>query len=261
MHPKLISIGSFYLPTYGVLVALGFLAALWVTLRLARRSGLNDETVTNLAIYCAITGLLGAKLTMFLFDWDFYSRNLGELFSFATLQAGGVFHGGLILALLFVGWFARRHKLSLLAVADVFAPGVALGHAIGRIGCFMAGCCWGVECTRPWAVTFTDPEAHRMMGVPLNIPLHPTQLYEAGVEAAIFGFLYWRFRRPHQTGEIIGLYLVLYGVARFLIEFVRSHEQELPFGLPLSLTQWIALALLMTGAALLMRGRRKEAYA
>jgi phosphatidylglycerol:prolipoprotein diacylglycerol transferase len=253
MFPKVFSIGDYFLPTYGLLVALGFLAALWMSVRLARRAGLNPEAVTNLGVYCAIAGLLGAKLMMILFDLGHYAANPGELISRATLQAAGVFHGGLILALLTGILYMRNRGLPAWTTADVFAPGIALGHAIGRLGCFAAGCCWGAACSRPWAVTFTNPAAHELTGVPLGEPLHPAQLYEAFAEAMIFGFLYWRFHRPHRSGEIIGWYLLLYSAARFLVEFVRSHEQALPFGGPFSNTQWIALALLGVGTWLIRR--------
>ncbi len=253
MHPKLITIGDFFLPTYGVLVALAFLAGLWVAARLAKRTGLNANDVTNLGVYCALAGLAGAKLLMFVFDWRYYANNPREIFSLSSLQAGGVFQGGLIVALITALVYMRRKKLPGYRTADVFAPGLALGHAIGRLGCFSAGCCWGLECHRPWAVTFTNPEAHRLVGVPLNVPLHPTQLYEAAVEAIIFVILYRRFLKPHAAGSIIGLYLLLYSTARFLIEFVRYHQQPNPLGGPLSATQWIALLLLGVGAWLVRR--------
>ena len=261
MHPKLITIGDFFLPTYGVLVAAAFLTALWMATRLARRSGLNAEAVTNLGVYCALAGLAGAKLLLFVFDFDYYQRNPGEILSLSTLRAGGVFHGGLIVALVTAFLYARARKLPALKTADAFAPGVALGHAIGRMGCFSAGCCWGVECHRWWAITFTNPESHRLVGVPLNVPLHPTQLYEAIAEALIFLVLYYRFGKPHRDGGVIGLYLVLYSTVRFLVEFVRYHQQENPFGGPLSATQWIALAMLAIGSWLLFRRRAEAAEA
>lgn len=246
MFPKLFSIGSFYLPTYGVLVALGFLAGLWITVRLARKSGLDAEKITNLAVYVALAGLLGAKLLMIAFDWPDI-----QIFSVSTLQAAGVFQGGLILALVTAFFYIRHNNLPVLAVSDAFAPGIALGHAIGRLGCFAAGCCWGKECHLPWAVTFRNPEAYALTGVPLDVPLHPAQLYESTTEALLFTFLYWRYHRPHAPGEIIGLYLLISSIARFLIEFDRFHEQALPFGLPLSITQWIAIGLAIAGAILL----------
>src|SRR5579875_685635 len=154
MFPKLFSIGSFYIPTYGVLVALGFLAGLMATLRLARRFGLNQDKITNLAVYCAVGGILGAKLFMFLFDLGDYIRDPGQIFSMATLQAAGVFHGGFIVALIFGYLYIERQKLPVLKTMDIFAPGIAVGQAIGRLGCFAAGCCWGRVCYLPWGVRF-----------------------------------------------------------------------------------------------------------
>jgi phosphatidylglycerol:prolipoprotein diacylglycerol transferase len=168
-----------------------------------------------------------------------------------------VFHGGLIVALIVAFLYMRAKSLPALLTADVFAPGIALGHAIGRLGCFAAGCCWGERCDLPWSVTFTDPDAYELTGVPLDVALHPTQLYEAGAEAVIFAILMWRIRRAHVRGQIIGLYLILYSVARFAVEFVRYHEQPLQSGI--SLTQWLALALLALGIWLYFRGKRLTA--
>jgi phosphatidylglycerol:prolipoprotein diacylglycerol transferase len=261
MLPKLISAGDFFLPTYGVLVATAFLVALWLAARLARRSGLNADLVTNLGVWVALAGLVGAKLAMFLVDFDYYWERPGEIFSLATLQAGGVFYGGLVAALLVGFFYLRSRQLPALKTMDVFAPGIALGHAIGRLGCFAAGCCWGVECQRPWAVTFTNPEAHRLVGVPLHVPLHPTQLYEAGAETLIFLILYRGFHRPHRDGAIIGWYLIFYPAARFLIDFFRHYDQPNPFGGPLAATQWVALALMAAGIWLTRRTARGNAGA
>jgi phosphatidylglycerol---prolipoprotein diacylglyceryl transferase len=245
LFPKLFTIGSFYLPTYGVLVALGFLAGLSITVKLARNERhLDPEKVTNLAVYVALAGLIGAKLLMIVFDWPDI-----QIFSLSTLQAAGVFQGGLILALITAFFYIRRNKLPVLAVADTFAPGVAIGHAIGRLGCFAAGCCWGKECHLPWAVAFRNPDAYGLTGVPLGVPLHPAQLYESATEALLFAFLYWRYGKPHAPGQIIGLYLLISSIARFLIEFERFHEQATAYGL--SITQWIAIGLAIVGAILL----------
>jgi phosphatidylglycerol:prolipoprotein diacylglycerol transferase len=248
MLPKLISIGSFYIPTYGVLVALGFLAGLWITTRLARQAKLPPEQITNLAVYCAIGGIAGAKLFMFLFDLGYYVRNPSQIFTLETLQAAGVFHGGFILALLVAYLYMRRQQLPVLATMDVFAPGVALGQAIGRLGCFAAGCCWGKACYLPWGVRFRSDFA---APVPLDTPLHPVQLYESAADLLIFAVLYRYFHRAHRSGTVIGGYLILYSTARFLIEFFREHEQSLVG--PFSLTQWIALGLLALGALIMLR--------
>ncbi|MCS7024805.1 MAG: prolipoprotein diacylglyceryl transferase [Bryobacteraceae bacterium] len=261
MYPKLFSIGGFYLPTYGLLVALGFLLGLWITAKLAPRRGLQPQTATDLGVYIALAGLVGAKLLMFLYDFRFYRNHPEEIFSLSTLQAGGVFYGGLIAALAVAAWYLRSRKLAFLPVADVFAPGIALGHAIGRLGCFAAGCCWGTACDRPWAVTFDKLDAYQLVGVPLGVPLHPTQLYEAAAEAVIFVLLYQLFRRDPPPGRVIGAYLVLYPLARFFIEFVRFHEQPNPFGLILSNAQWMTLGLITLGLGLLWQSRAPAAAA
>ncbi|MGA2041640.1 MAG: prolipoprotein diacylglyceryl transferase family protein, partial [Bryobacteraceae bacterium] len=152
--------------------------------------------------------------------------------------------------------YLRKTKLPALVVADAFAPGIALGHAIGRIGCFAAGCCWGTECHLPWAVTFRSMAASQLVGVPLGLPLHPAQLYESAAEFVIFGILYWRFGRPHGRGDIISLYLILYGAARFVVEFFRYHEQGNLWGTPLDASQWISLVLIAAGAAHFVVGKR-----
>jgi phosphatidylglycerol---prolipoprotein diacylglyceryl transferase len=247
MFPKLISIGSFYIPTYGVLVALGFLAGLGITLRLARRAGLSAEKISNLAVYCAIAGLVGAKLFMFLFDIGDYVRDPGRIFTFETLQAAGVFHGGFIAAFLMALFYTRRQQLPAMKTLDIFAPGIAIGQAIGRLGCFAAGCCWGRECDLPWGVRFRSDFA---APVPLDKTLHPVQLYESAADLLIFAILYRQASRAHRPGQVIGWYLVLYSTARFIIEFFRIHEQSLVG--PFSLTQWIALGLLALGAVILL---------
>ena len=247
--PKLISYGSYYLPTYGVMVALAFLAGLWVTVRLARTRGLDTEKITNLVVYVALAGLLGAKILMQMFDW----RGIAEVFTLNTLQSAGVFQGGLIAAMAFAWYYTRKHGMPILETSDLFAPGIALGHGIGRLGCLAAGCCWGLECKQPWAITFHNPEASILTGVPLETPLHPSQLYEFVTELLLFALLYRMYGRPHTKGRIIGLYLVLGSVARFLIEFTRNHEQALPFGLPFSITQWIAVGLAVLGVVILAR--------
>ncbi|MBI3472504.1 MAG: prolipoprotein diacylglyceryl transferase [Candidatus Solibacter usitatus] len=249
MLPYLFSIFGFRLPTYGLLVALALLLALALTGKLARRAGADPEKILNLGMYCAMAGIVGAKLMMILADWPEYAQDPSRIFSMATLQAAGIFYGGFLAALGVAFVYMRRFKLPVLATADLFAPGVALGHAIGRIGCFAAGCCWGVETHLPWAVTFRNPDAYELVGVPLGKPLHPTQIYESLAELAICGFLYWRSAKPHQPGALIGQYLALYSTVRFLVDFVRRHDQANPFNGPFTTAQWISLGLIAWAAA------------
>ena len=254
MYPEILHLS--FLHTYGVLVATAFLAGLWMTTRLGKAAGLNSDAVMNLGIYCALAAIVGAKVMMFLVDVPYYTEHPGEVFSFSTLQAGGVFYGGLLGALAVAWWYMRKTHLPALRTADIFAPGIALGHGIGRLGCFSAGCCWGVKSSLPWAVTFTNPVANQLVGVPLGVPLHPTQLYESFAEFLIFGILYWRIRKAHSTGAIISLYLMLYGTARFVVEFFRFHEQGNLWGGPLDTSQWISIALFLVGASYSLMNHR-----
>ncbi len=257
MCPRLFAIGSFSMPTYGVLVAIGFLVGLFVVGRLARRVGLNADHVGNLAVYVFLSAIVGAKGFMILANADYYFSDPSRIFSLSALQAGGVFYGGLLAALATAFWFTRKYALPGLATADVFAPGLAIGHGIGRLGCFAAGCCWGKESSLPWAVSFTDPLAHEFVGVPLNVHLHPTQLYESFGTLAVGFFLLWLFGKAHSSGAIIGWYLVLYSTFRFWVEFLRdTSERVFPGGGPLSTTQWVALALVAAGVVVLLRRGR-----
>lgn len=248
MLPYLIKLGKYSVPTYGVLVALAFLTALALATKFAKQRGINTEKIVNLGVYCALVGMLGAKLLMIALDPD-YRAHPAEIFSLSTLQSAGIFYGGFILAVVFAYFYMRAQQLPLLLTCDVFAPGLAIGHGIGRLGCFAAGCCWGKPTHLPWAVTFRNVDA--TTGVPLNVPLHPTQLYEAFAEGIICLILIWQLRRPHRDGQVIGLYGLLYGMVRFGVEFLREHDASNPLGGPFTLEQWISLALAMFGLYLI----------
>lgn len=246
MFPRLFTIGDFFtLHTYGLLVALAVLVGIYTAARYAPRIGAARETVWNLGIYMALAALVGAKVVMIVSEWPYYAENPRRIFSFATLHAGGVFYGGLLAAVAVGAWYTWRYGLGFAPLADVYAPGIALGHVLGRLGCFSAGCCWGKPTDLPWAVTFTNPYSAQVVGVPLGIPLHPTQLYEALAEAAIFGLLVLLWRRRRFPGQIFASYLMLYGVARFFIEFVRDDPRGgFLFGGTLSVPQGLSLALI-----------------
>ncbi len=250
MFPRLFTIGSFSLPTYGALVAIAFLTALWLTSRFAKERGVSSEKVVNLGVYCALVGMLGAKILMIALDPE-YRVHPGAIFTRETLQSAGIFYGGFIAALLFAFFYMKRQGLPVLSTADLFAPGVAIGHGIGRLGCFAAGCCWGKPASLPWSVTFTDK--NNTTGVPLGEPLHPTQLYEAAAEAIICLVLIQLLKRKLHEGSVIGAYLLLYGMVRFGVEFLRVHDGSNPFGGPFVLEQWISLVVAVCGAYLLSR--------
>jgi phosphatidylglycerol:prolipoprotein diacylglycerol transferase len=271
MYPRLFTIpafdlfswhlGPFSLPTYGVLLATAFLAGLWVVNRQAKRAGLDTARITDLAVWVLLGGLVGAKVLLLAVEWRFYSHNPSELLS--IFRSGGVFYGGLLGALLVAVFYVRRFKIPGWAAADVLAPAVILGQAIGRDGCFAAGCCWGKPTTVVWAVTFRDAFAGRTIGTPLDIPLHPTQLYESGAAFIIFFFLLWLAAHRKFEGQVTLAYLFLYSVARGTIEFFRGDASRgTVFGDAMSTSQFIALLMLVAVAVLypyLSRRARREA--
>ena len=239
------------LPTYGLLKALAFLLGLWCAWRLSLRSGLDPLAVLRLSACCLLAAALGGRLLMLIQNSARFMQHPGELLLPSTWQPAGAFYGGLLAGILTTAIGVRRFKLPGLVTADVIAPSLALGQSIVRVGCFAAGCCWGRETSLPWAVVFTDPEAHRLTGVPLGIPLHPTQLYQSAAQAVFFVILYRQFHRPHHPGAVLGLYFVLEGVSRFLVDFVRASAYPNPFGWALTDMQWLALAIAAAGMVLI----------
>src|SRR3954453_107264 len=200
MHPKLFelpwsvgSLGPITVYTHGGLPALACLFGLKLAMVRAKAQGLDANRVLDLGIYIIISALVGAKLLLLITDLRTFRADPRELLTLA--RSGGVFYGGLILAVAVALWYIRRVGLPLWTTCDVFAPGIALGHVVGRFGCFFAGCCYGKPTSLPWGITFTDPFAAANGGNPLNVPLPPTQLYEAGAEALILGLLLFTERR------------------------------------------------------------------
>jgi phosphatidylglycerol---prolipoprotein diacylglyceryl transferase len=243
-------LGPFTLHTYGVLLVLAFVAGLWVAGRQAKKAGLDSARITDMAVYVLLGGLIGAKVLLVVVEWSYYSSHPREIFW--IFQSAGVFYGGLLGALPVAIWYARRHHLPGWSTADVLSPGVAIGQAIGRLGCFSAGCCYGRETTVPWGVSFREEYARQTVQTPLYpIVLHPTQLYEAGATLLIFVFLVWLARRRRFEGQVTLAYVVLYAIARFVIEFYRGDTvRGTVFGTWITTSQFIAM-ILLAGAALL----------
>ncbi len=177
MHPILFKIGPLTIHSYGFFMALGVAFGIWFLYRQARRQGLDAGRLIDAAFYIMIASLIGAKLILLIGNLSYYLSNPKELLWIA--RSGGVFQGGLAFGVLFALWYFRKHKLPTWKIADIAGPALALGHGFGRIGCFMAGCCYGRTCTLPWAATFQDEYAHGLTGVPVHQALHPVQIYEA----------------------------------------------------------------------------------
>ncbi len=250
MHPILIHIGWFHLPTYGVLLVTAILGGIFIAMRLGRRVGLDSSLVLDFCTWLILVALVGAKVLMVVTEWSYYRDHLGEIFSLSTFLAGGVFYGGFLAALIFTVWYVRVQKISFWKLADVLAPGVALGQSVGRLGCFSAGCDYGKPTTMPWGVVFTSKFAHEVTGVPLGLHLHPAQLYESFATFVIFGLLLWWFPRKKRDGNIFLGYVGLYAVARFFLEFLRGDpDRGFVFNHLLSTSQLIAILALAGIAA------------
>jgi phosphatidylglycerol---prolipoprotein diacylglyceryl transferase len=259
--PEVLGYGPFDLGpltvyTYGVMLAAAYLLGLQLALTRARKAGLDSSHVLDLGVYLVIAALVGAKLLLLFVNINYFRTNPGEIL--VLVRSGGVFYGGLISATLVAFWHINRHGLPLWTTCDMFAPGIALGHVVGRLGCLMAGCCYGTPTSVPWGITFTDPFAAVNVGTPLNIPLHPTQLYEAGAELLILVFLLVTERKGRPfPGRTFWGYMLLYAISRFIIEFYRGDERGLIMGL--STSQFISLILTPLSLIMLVVLRRRAA--
>ncbi len=254
MHPILFNFGNWPVYSYGVLLALAYLAGLQMAVVRGRRQGLDATRLMDLGIYLIIAALVGAKLMLVLVDFNYFRTQPRELLS--LVRAGGVFYGGLLAALGATVFLVRRYQLPLWTTTDLFAPGIALGHVIGRLGCLLAGCCYGKPTSVPWAITFTDPVASMNVGTPLGVPLHPTQLYDAGAELVILIYLLTteRMGRPF-PGRTFWQYMVLYGVSRFIIEFYRGDDRGMLFGF--STSQIVSMIIVPVAILMLVRLRAR----
>jgi len=242
VFPELFKLGPITLYSYGVLLAVSYLVGLKLAMARAKQRNLDAARVLDLGIYIIVAALVGAKLLLLVVDFDHYRNNPGELLALA--RSGGVFYGGLILAVAVAFWYIARHKMPFWSTCDVFAPGIALGHVTGRLGCFAAGCCYGRPTDAPWGVIFTDPLAAANVGTPLGIRLHPTQLYEAGAELLILAFLLATERRGRPfAGRTFWLYMFLYAVSRYIIEIYRGDPRGVVPFLDISTSQFISLIL------------------
>ena len=253
MFPDLFSIGPLTVHTYGLFVAIGFAAALIVTMKIGRREGMKGQQVLDMAFIMILVAVIGSRLMYVFINLAYYKKHPLDIIK--IWQGGLVFSGGLLAVALIMIWYLKRHSLSFWKMGDLWAPALALGQGLGRIGCFMAGCCYGKPTDSWWGVVFTHPNAL----APLNIPLHPTQLYHALSGFIIFGVLLYVYAKRQFAGQVFLWYLILHSTARLLIERFRADERGLLPGSTMSLTQLIAtLVLLASVIALFVMKSRKE---
>ncbi len=260
MHPVLWELslgrfGQFTLGTYGLFYAAAFLVAVRVSMAYGRREGIDPARIIDLGIWVLLSGIVGAKLLLILIDLPYYWRHKAEILS--NWRSAGVFYGGFLMAVAVGAVYVRRHHLPLGKVADAAAPGLALAQALGRVGCLAAGCCYGRTTASRWALTFVDPRAHDLTGVPLGVPLYPTQIYHGVADLAVFGLLVYLYRSKRADGLIFWVYVFSYAVLRFFIEFYRGDFRGEVFGGLLSTSQLIAIVAAALSLFFLIRLRAR----
>jgi phosphatidylglycerol:prolipoprotein diacylglycerol transferase len=247
-----------FLPTYGALFATATVLAWWWFLRRGRTLDVPEDKLFNLSFYSILAGILGAKLTLVIIDWERYTQHPSELWT--TLRSAGVLMGGVIAGALMFVVYARRQGLPLHRLGDAIAAPLAFAQGIGRLGCFSAGCCWGETTSAQsfFAVRFTDPAAYQQTGVPLGEWRVATQLIQMVNDLLLAALLTWLWkRRPQPAGSVFWVYVLLYSLTRGAIEFCRGDEgRGLYFGGAVSTSQVIAVGGVLLGGAMLLYGRR-----
>jgi phosphatidylglycerol:prolipoprotein diacylglycerol transferase len=259
VYPRLLTLPFYTLHTFGVLLAAAYLTALWWLVRTGRRAGVHPDQLTSLGFWAIVGAIVGAKALMVVRALPDYMSQPSELLSRSFLTSAGDFYGGFIGGVIGALVFFRLNPtLRFWALADLAAPAIALGQAIGRIGCLMAGDDYGSATNLPWGTTFTDPDAATIGGAPLGVPLHPVQLYESIFCLILFFALVWLGRRKTFDGQILLAYAVVYAIGRFIIEYFRGDaDRGFVFGGLFSTSQFIALIILVV--AVIVFPRRRQA--
>lgn len=239
MHPILFEFGSITIYSYGFFVATAFLLGLAIAAWQARIKGLDYSLVPDLGFYLILGAIVGSRLLYILIHPQYFWEN--PLYIVQFWKGGLVFLGGAIVSTLVALFYLHYKNQSFWSWADAFSPGIAAGQAVGRIGCLMAGCCYGKICSLPWAVTFTDPNTL----APAGIPLHPTQFYHSLAGIITFSLLLYFRKKLKYSGQLFALFLVLYGIFRFAIEFFRGDDRG--FIWLMSTTQFLSLGVILLG--------------
>jgi phosphatidylglycerol---prolipoprotein diacylglyceryl transferase len=242
------TIFGFQIYWYGILAATGFVLGFATASRRAPRAGIKGEEVYNLAPWIIIGAILGARTLYVISYWDreFAGKSILNIFN---MRSGLVYYGGLIGSCLGTIIFCYRQKVALWRMSDVMAPSIALGHAFGRIGCFMTGCCYGKACSLPWAVHF--PVQHETKG----LPVHPTQLYESALNFLFYAGLAWLFRRRKFDGQVFAVYLIGYAIIRSTTEMFRGDYTQFYLGGIATPGQTVSIVILAAGLILFWKQR------
>jgi phosphatidylglycerol:prolipoprotein diacylglycerol transferase len=252
VHPIALQLGRFTLTSYGVMVALAFVAGLWTASRRGLRDGIPGDKILDLGPWLIVGAIVGARVLYVTSYWheDFAGRPWFEIFE--VWHGGVVFYGGLIGASLAFLLYTSIKKVPRWKLADALAPSIALGSVFGRLGCLLNGCCYGRECHLPWAVTF-PPESR---GAPAGIPRHPVQLYDAALNLLCYLGLAWLYRRKKFDGQVFAIYLITYALLRAFVEMFRGDYPERYLGGWATPAQFVSIGILAGGIGLLVALRR-----
>ena len=239
MHPLLLSLGPLNIYSYGAMLAVGVILGTWLNCRLARDNGLTPDRVQSATVWIMLAAIVGTRVFYVFIELDEFVSNPMRVFY--IWEGGMVFYGGLIGGLLASLILARRWKISLLRLFDSLVPGLALGQACGRVGCFLAGCCFGIHWDGACAVVFTDPGSL----APRGVSLFPSQLFEAGAMLLVCLALLWFWRRRGPLpGRVLCLFGILAGLERIIAEQVRGDWRGTPLGNDI-FTPTIIIAIIM----------------
>lgn len=257
MHPILLDLGRFQIRAYGFMLAVSFLLGIWFAGRRAKKFGVDPQKILDLSVIIILAAVVGSRLLYVVFHLEQYSNPL-EMF--ALWQGGATFYGGFLLALAASWWWVQKHQLNFLTVADIISPSIALGLVFTRVGCLMSGCCYGKPTDHAWGLVFPPDSpagsaaalAASQMGLD-HVALHPTQAYASLAGLVIFVILLGLQPVLGKRGATFGLFLILYGIGRFTIDFFRFYEENARVFMGLSFNQVISVVLILIGAGLLLR--------
>jgi phosphatidylglycerol:prolipoprotein diacylglycerol transferase len=246
MFPDLISIGPFTIHTYGFFVAVGFAVGILTAVKVGKTQGVPSQQVMDMAFVMIVWAIIGSRLFYVLINFSYYKAHPLDIIK--IWQGGLVFSGGLVATAAAMWWYLRRHRLAFWSTGDLWAPSLALGQAIGRFGCFMAGCCYGRPTGSSWGVIFTHPQSR----APLNIPLYPTQVFEAVSGFSVFLVLIFLHGKKTFQGQVFLWYLILHSTARLFVERFRGDERGLIPGTEMTATQLLATLILVGSVVVLL---------
>lgn len=254
MHRTLIDFGIFQIHSYGFFLALSFWLGIWLAGHRAEKRGIPAERITDVSLIIIVATVVGARALFVIAHWDQFQGRMLDMFR--TWEGGLTMYGGAIPATILAMWFLRRWGLDPWKAADAVTPSMALGLGLTRIGCFLSGCCYGQPTDLPWGCVF-PADSHAGTVFP-GVALHPAQLYAAFTGFGLAGFLLWVDRRRLPTGSLFLLFLMLYSIARILLDLVRTYDATaFPIAaLPVTLNQWISIAIILFAGFRLTRSRR-----